>query len=518
MILSQSYINDVGALTPDNFAISPAIDLSEVENANFSFYAKGQDASYASEVFAVYAGTTNVPGEMIKISPDFTATGAWTQYTASLADFAGEPEVYVAIRHYNVTDMYLLDVDDAAVMVEGGEAPPEPVPPVYEWSFENTTDLDGWTLLSNDGDSSTWDRYSATGVATDLNPGTSYVLSATYNGSAAVDDLAITPALDFSELSNAALSFWVMKNSTTWNENYAVYAGTSANFEEMEELVPETAAVNAWTNVTVDLADFVGEEEVYIAFRHTAPADQFRIYIDAIQITTAAEEEPTEPFETVLWDFEDEALDSEWTIVDVDGGSSFEITNTNNAYSGGRALFCYYGDHPDDWAISPAIDLTNAEAPELSVYGRKYGGSSWYEYFQLYAGTSANKDEMTKVLDTTELAATYNEFVADLSEFAGEPEVYVAIRYCNSPDQFGVYFDDVSVREAGESGDNFKHPAAPASFEAVKLENTKLGDGYGRLDIAKAEVSNEMMKVGETANAVSGSTNAVKAEHRHLQR
>ena len=514
MIISQSYINGEGggALTPDNFAISPAIDLSEVENANFSFYAKGQDASYASEVFAVYAGTTNVPGEMIKISPDFTATGSWALYEASLADFAGEPEVYVAIRHYKVTDMFWLDVDDAAVMVEGGEAPPEPEAPVYEWSFENATDLDGWTLLSNDADSSTWTRYNATGVATDLNPGTSYVLSATYNGNNAVDDLAITPALDFSELSNAALSFWVMKNSTTWNENYSVYAGTSPNFEEMEELVPETAAVNAWTNVIVDLADYVGEEEVYIAFRHTAPADQFRIYIDAIQITTAAEEEPTEPFEPVLWDFEDEALDGEWTIVDVDGDSSFEITNTSNAYSGGRALFCYYGDHPDDWAISPAIDLSNAEAPELSVYGRKYGGSSWYEYFQLYAGTSANKDEMTKVLDTTELSATYNEFVADLSEFAGEPEVYVAIRYCNSPDQFGVYFDDVSVREAGESGDNFKHPAAPASFEAVKLENAKLGDGYGRLDIAKAEVSNEMMKVGETANAVSGSTNAIRGQ------
>ena len=515
MIISQSYINGEGggALTPDNFAISPAIDLSEVENANFSFYAKGQDPDWASEVFAVYAGTTNVPGEMIKISPDFTATGSWTLYETSLADFAGEPEVYVAIRHYKVTDMFWLDVDDAAVMVEGGEAPPEPVPPVYEWSFENATDLDGWTLLSNDADSSTWTRYSAPGVATDLNPGTSYVLSATYNGNAAVDDLAITPALDFSELSNAALSFWVMKNSTTWNENYSVYAGTSPNFEEMEELVPETAAVNAWTNVIVDLGDYVGEEEVYIAFRHTAEADQFRIFLDAIQITTVEEEpEPTEPFETVLWDFEDEALDDEWTIVDVDGDSSFDIVSTNNAYSGGRALFCFYGDHPDDWAISPAIDLSNAEAPELSVYGRKYGGSSWYEYFQLYAGTSANKDEMTKVLDTTELAATYNEFVADLSEFAGEPEVYVAIRYCNSPDQFGVYFDDVSVREAGESGDNFKHPAAPASFEAVKLENAKLGDGYGRLSIAKVESSAEMMRVGETANAVSGGVNAIQGE------
>ncbi|MBR6118710.1 MAG: choice-of-anchor J domain-containing protein [Oscillospiraceae bacterium] len=515
MILSQSYINDIGALNPDNFAISPAINLADYDNANISFWAKGQDASYAAEVFAVYAGTSAEVGEMVKISDNFTATGSWTQYTASLADFAGEEEVYVAIRHYSCTDMYFLDVDYVEVLTEGGEAPPEPVAPVYEWSFENTTDLDGWTLLSNDSDASTWARYGATGVATPTIPDVGYVLSSTYNSTAAVDDLAITPALDFSELSNATLSFWVMKNSTTWNENYSVYAGTSANFDEMEELVPETAAVNAWTNVTVDLADYAGEEEVYIAFRHTALADQFRIYLDAVEITTIEEEEPTEPFETVLWDFEDEALDAEWTIVDVDGQSSFEIQTTNNAYSGGRALFCYYGDHPNDWAISPAIDLTNAQAPELSVYGRKYGGSSWYEYFQLYAGTSTNVDEMTMVLDTTELAATYSEFVADLSEFAGEPEVYVAIRYCNSPDQFGVYFDDVSVREhTGEDGNAFKHPTAEisCSFVPMKAAAKELNLGFGRLDVARNAGSVEMTKIGETANEVTGGTNAIRGE------
>ena len=513
MILSQSYINGTGALNPDNFAISPAINLADYDNANISFWAKGQDPSYADEVFAVYAGTSAEVGEMVKISENFTATGAWTQYTASLADFAGEEEVYVAIRHYSCTDMYFLDVDYVEVLTEGGEAPPEPVAPVYEWSFENTTDLTGWTLLSNDSDTSTWERYSATGVATPTIPETGYVLSATYNSAAAVDDLAITPALDFSELSNATLSFWVMKNSTTWNENYAVYAGTSANFEEMEELVPETATVNAWTNVTVDLADYAGEEEVYIAFRHTAADNQFRIYLDAVEITTIEEEEPAEPFETVLWDFEDETLDDQWTIVDVDGQSSFEINTTANAYSGGRALYCYYGDHPNDWAISPAVDLSNAVNPELSVYGRRAGSSDYYESFQLYAGTSTNVDEMTKVLDTTELSGAYSEYVADLAEFAGEPEVYVAVRYCNSPDMYGVYFDDVSVREhTGEDGNAFKHPAAPASFKAVKLENTKLGDGYGRLDIAKAEVSNEMMRIGETANEVTGGTTAIRGE------
>jgi len=383
------------------------------------------------------------------------------------------------------------------------------VPPVYGWYFESAAEVADWTLIDADGDGKNWAVNTSTGKAYEG----SGVLESQYNSNANVDDIAITPAMDFSELTNATLSFYAEKNSTSFEEHYAVYVGTSANLEEMEELLPETVATNVWTNHVLDLGDYCGEPEVYVAFRHFNTQDMFNFYIDAVEITTIEEEEPTEPFETVLWDFEDETLDEEWTIVDVDGQSSFEIQATNNAYSGGRALFCYYGDHPNDWAISPAIDLTNAQAPELSVYGRKYGGSDWYEYFQLYAGTSTNVDEMTKVLDTTELAATYNEFVADLSEFAGEPEVYVAVRYCNSPDQFGVYFDDVSVREhTGEDGNAFKHPAAPASFKAVKLENTKLGDGYGRLDIAKAEVSNEMMRIGETANEVTGGTNAIRGE------
>ena len=118
MIYSQSYINNVGPLTPDNWAVSPAIDLSEVEGDTvLSLFAKGQDSSYCAEHFAVYAGTTPNVDEMVQISAkEEVATGKFVRYLADLADFVGESEVYVAIRHFNVTDMFYLDVDQVEVL------------------------------------------------------------------------------------------------------------------------------------------------------------------------------------------------------------------------------------------------------------------------------------------------------------------------------------------------------------------------------------------------------------------
>ncbi|MBR7009806.1 MAG: choice-of-anchor J domain-containing protein [Oscillospiraceae bacterium] len=517
MIVSNSYINNVGPLNPDNFAISPAVDLSEVENANFAFYAKGQDPSYASEVFAVYAGTSPEVNEMVKISPDFTATGDWVQYTASLADYAGEEEVYVAIRHYNVTDQYILDVDDAAILVEGGEAPPEPepsAPPIYEWSFENETDLDGWTLIDNDGDGNSWSRTSAVGYPTETIPETAYVLGSTYwNANALSDELAITPALDFSELTNATLSFWEKNGLSSFHENYAVYAGTSADFDEMVELVPVTAADSAWTNVIVDLADFCGEPEVYIAFRHTTDeVDRYRLYIDAIEITSVEEEEPTEPFEPIFWGFETDDDVAGWTMLNLDGSSEgFHRTTGYNSYEGNGYLVSSWGYPVDDWAITPELNLNGAAEPKFSFFMRDSGNSE--EHVEVYVGDSP---EDLDLVWSGIAPDTYEETVIDLSECVDWVSVYVAIRHCETDDGWNLFVDNVSVYDAAaEDGNACKQPAAAETYEYVPMKAAPakaLGDGYGRLSIAKVESSAEMMRVGETANAVSGGVNAIQGE------
>lgn len=104
---SASYINNFGPLTPDNWLISPKVSLG----GGFTFEAYGQDADYAAEHFAVFVSTdsNNDPSDFQKVSEEFIATGTPTLYFVDLSAYAGQ-EGYIAIRHFNVTDMFVLNV------------------------------------------------------------------------------------------------------------------------------------------------------------------------------------------------------------------------------------------------------------------------------------------------------------------------------------------------------------------------------------------------------------------------
>ncbi len=124
VLTSASYISS-GALTPDNWLISPKVKLG----GTVKFWYCGQDPSYASEVFKVYVYQGDeIPSNVSSftaLSEDITATGDMQEYTANLSSYSGTG--YIAIRHYNVTDMFRLNIDDFEVLV------PDPV----EWNYCN---------------------------------------------------------------------------------------------------------------------------------------------------------------------------------------------------------------------------------------------------------------------------------------------------------------------------------------------------------------------------------------------
>ena len=105
-VTSASYNGN--ALNPDNWLISPEVKL----DGELSFWACGQDPSYAAEVFCVYASTDGQNWE--PLTEDITATGEMTQYTFDLTGYEGA-QGYVAIRHYNCYDKFRLNVDDIAI-------------------------------------------------------------------------------------------------------------------------------------------------------------------------------------------------------------------------------------------------------------------------------------------------------------------------------------------------------------------------------------------------------------------
>lgn len=129
LVTSSSWIQDVGAITPDNYLVSPLVNLG----GTFSFWACAQDASYPSEHFGVAVSTNgntnpnnfstiqawNLTAKDSGSQTDDTRSGSraqgnWHQYSVNLSNYAGQIG-YIAIRHFNCTDQFRINVDDAAL-------------------------------------------------------------------------------------------------------------------------------------------------------------------------------------------------------------------------------------------------------------------------------------------------------------------------------------------------------------------------------------------------------------------
>ena len=137
-VSSQSYDSDAGPLTPDNYLVSPQVALG----GSITFWASAQDANYAAEHFGVAVSTTsNTDASAFTTIQEWTmtakksagdcksiydngnylvknrgnrASGEWYQYTVDLSAYAGQTG-YVAIRHFNCSDMFYLNVDDITI-------------------------------------------------------------------------------------------------------------------------------------------------------------------------------------------------------------------------------------------------------------------------------------------------------------------------------------------------------------------------------------------------------------------
>ena len=102
---SVSYDTSAGALTPDNWLITPELTLG----GTFKFWA--QNDSYP-DVLGVYVMTDE--GEF-QLGEDITPPSEWTEYSFDTSDFEGQVGSIV-IRHYNCTDQYRIYVMRCQVM------------------------------------------------------------------------------------------------------------------------------------------------------------------------------------------------------------------------------------------------------------------------------------------------------------------------------------------------------------------------------------------------------------------
>ena len=115
---SASYQNSAfgggTALNPDNWLISPAFTAG----STVTFWYAGQDPNYAAETFGVYVIANGTTSDELAY---FTASNTYQQGSVDISAYAGQP-VQVAFRHYNITDMFRLNLD--LVEADAGGEPP----------------------------------------------------------------------------------------------------------------------------------------------------------------------------------------------------------------------------------------------------------------------------------------------------------------------------------------------------------------------------------------------------------
>ena len=400
---SESYLHETGPLTPDNWLISPQVPLE----GKLSLWAKGVDPAYAAEHFAIYLSTTgkDVADFTTVLIPETEAQGVYTEYTADLSAYAGQVG-YIAIRHFNVTDMYQLAVDNITITDDWVEVDGVTSPytldglddlSIYEvevqavtgeqqssWSstlrfytlrnatilyhqnFDDTNDINelGWTFVDNDGDGRNW-TMSINGKVDDreaspLETSTSVpnsLYSQSYAGEAFnADNWAITPAIKIYE--STILSFQLAYADFNYPDKVGVYVGETANVNEMTEVLAPTSfsrtANLQFNEETVDLSAFAGKT-CYIAFRHQ-DYDKWIVFIDDVIVYT-----------TATYDLTLAETDDNSTTLSENNGKLANVTLKRTLQTGGWNTFCapFSTATPSGWTVkelsSSAFDSSTGE-------------------------------------------------------------------------------------------------------------------------------------------------------------
>ncbi|MBQ3737352.1 MAG: choice-of-anchor J domain-containing protein, partial [Bacteroidales bacterium] len=453
-VLSGSYTNAQGmALHPDNYLVSPQVQLGGM----VKFYAQAQDVNYAAEHFGLAVSTTsNTDASAFTTIQEWTMTaknagpksgvrgvraGNWYEYTVDLSAYSGMG--YVAIRHFNCSDEFILNVDDITIgdPAKGGDRALNHYN-IYRTDCYNDGPYNDTTTLF---------------LATVWRPDTAYFdvswpdaapgvykwgVSSVYAGNRVVDYPAepresdivwsnmCSPCIDKDMTIDSLVSVNVLLNSADSPEGTVV---TFTNLNEGEQ------AAHPMDPITLDATGFYRfpsfrkgdytvtvEHDGYETITDTPvsiwePVDlryvmiEILYGIDNLYVSRtgwamwdaqgdAPTPEPTpEPGETFEDDFEAGNL-SNWTTLDADNdGDTWQIA-TPAAYGIGDAhsgTYCAsswswnnYSMDPDNWMISPEV----AGATSISYFVAT--NTAYPDHYAIMASsTGTNASDFTMVFE-----------------------------------------------------------------------------------------------------------------------
>ena len=123
-IMSDSWdVNTGEALEPDNWIITPKIDLADLEEVMLEFLVtpRASGPEFRTEKYSVLVSTTGTEVEDFetiyseRLEPDME-NWVWMLRSLDLSEFAGE-EVHVAFRHHDSTDLWSIVLTDIHLFI-----------------------------------------------------------------------------------------------------------------------------------------------------------------------------------------------------------------------------------------------------------------------------------------------------------------------------------------------------------------------------------------------------------------
>ena len=393
LVASASYDNDTGkALTPDNWMISPEVSLGGV----LSFWACGQDASYAAEVFGVYVceGSSTDPADFVQVGEDKTATDVMTMYDFDLSEYAGKTG-RIAIRHYNCTDMFFLDIDDvcidnsstyildpedptditvaptatsAVVTWEGADGdnwnlrykvynPNEKVELLWDLPVDGYEDqVEGWSIYDKDGDGYNWGLYYSSDAQDDL-CFYSYSYSSS-TGGLTPDNWLITPDVKL----GGVFKFDAKNYSSTYPDTLGVYVQTAdRQFGQIDQIGEDKTPGTDWETFTFDTSNYDGQLG-NIVIRHYNCTDKYAVYVDNVSYTKDGDE-PAE------WIDVNGLTDTNYTIEGLDPETDYmvQVQAYNDKTETDWSDSVFFSTDAEDNAATGIEAVANSSA-DASVY------------------------------------------------------------------------------------------------------------------------------------------------------
>jgi hypothetical protein len=379
---SASYLGGgIGALLPDNWLVTPALTIAA--DYKLFYHIAAQDPLWTSEVYSIMISTTDSdPASFTEVFKETLASAEWEERTVDLNAYAGQT-IYIAFRHYDVTDIFYMKLDNVIVGIKGEDVEPVDVPEPSDFTATATS---------------------------------------AYN-------------IDLS---------WEYEEDADAFELWSSTTGAIGSFELVEILSGDarTYSVSGLTPVTTyyfQLSAKIGEESSVAAAASATTQDA------TLGASALAEGFEGETFPPSGWAMMDEDGDTRnwfhYTDAAVGEDISYEGVKcaASASYLGGGigALL------PDNWLVTPALTIA---ADYKLFYHIAAQDPLWTSevYSIMISTTDTDPASFTEVFKETLASAEWEERIVDLNAYAGQT-IYIAFRHYDVTDIFYMKLDDVKV-------------------------------------------------------------------------